>query len=220
MDLRGQFLPQLDELIAEYEVVKRLNDQSHFSDSAVAASVRFITRARAAVARMTRSSSPYARQCEEAIAMEAADSWKAVQLLGVLGSLKADVQGGYLETASGLIRGELFADFIEMAEHLLQAGYKDPAAVVAGSALEAHLRGLCERGNIAVEVDGRYRKAEALNADLAKAEVYTKLDQKSVTSWLGLRNDAAHGNYANYTAEQVTIMIAAIRDFITRCAPW
>jgi hypothetical protein len=29
----------------------------------------------------------------------------------------------------GLITAEVFADFIEMAEHLLETGYKDPAAV-------------------------------------------------------------------------------------------
>ena len=216
--MREEFLPQLDELLAEYNTVKRLNDGDRLSDAAVAASVQFITRVRAAVARMTRPNSPYARQCEETIGENAADGWKATQLLGVLGSLKADVQGGYLESASGLIRGELFADFLEMAEHLLEEGYKDPSAVIAGSALEAHLRALCESGGIDVEVDGRYRKADALNADLARDEVYTKLDQKSVTSWLGLRNDAAHGNYANYTREQVTIMIAGIRDFVVRNA--
>lgn len=216
--MKGQFLPHVDELLAEYDTVKRLNDADHFSDAAVAASVQFITRVRAAVARMTRPNSPYARQCEETIAMNAADGWKAVQLRGVLGSLRADVQGGYLESASGLIRGELFADFLEMAEHLLEQGYKDPSAVIAGSALEAHLRALCENSDIEVEADGRYRKADALNADLARDQVYTKLDQKSVTSWLGLRNDAAHGNYANYTSEQVAIMIAGVREFVARNA--
>jgi hypothetical protein len=43
-----------------------------------------------------------------------------------------------------------------------------------------------------------------------------KNDQKQVTAWAGLRNDAAHGNYGNYTDEQVKLMVAGIRDFISR----
>jgi hypothetical protein len=107
-----------------------------------------------------------------------------------------------------------------MAEHLLQEGYKDPAAVMIGSVLEEHLRQLCGRNNILVEVDkgGRVsaKKADLLNADLANATVYNKLDQKSVTSWLDLRNKAAHGKYSEYTKEQVDIMYKSVLDFIAR----
>ena len=55
-----------------------------------------------------------------------------------------------------------------------------------------------------------------MNADLCKAGAYTKLDQKNVTAWLDLRNKAAHGSYDSYTKDQVVLMIAGIRDFITR----
>ena len=34
-----------------------------------------------------------------------------------------------------------------------------------------------------------------MNNDLACGNSYTKLDQKSVTAWLDLRNRAAHGRY-------------------------
>lgn len=55
-----------------------------------------------------------------------------------------------------------------------------------------------------------------MNADLVKAGAYAKLEQKSVTAWLGLRNDAAHGEYTAYDAKQVTLFISGIRDFIPR----
>jgi hypothetical protein len=84
-----------------------------------------------------------------------------------------------------------------MADHLLQEGYKDPAAVMIGSALEEQLRQLCGKNNIPVELDKgggiSTKKADLLNADLANAVIYNKLDQKSITSWLNLRNKAAHG---------------------------
>ena len=60
------------------------------------------------------------------------------------------------------------------------------------------------------------RKAESLNADLAKAGVYAKLDQKAVTFWLDLRNKAAHAKYTEYAHEQVELMYAGVRDFVMR----
>ena len=125
-------------------------------------------------------------------------------------------ESGYLTTVSELIHGELFADFIEMAEHLLSEGYKDPAAVVAGSVLEEHLRCLSAKNGVEVNTGGKARKTDQLNADLAGRAVYSKLDQKSVTSWLDLRNRAAHGKYSEYSKEQVALHIQGIRDFIAR----
>lgn len=62
----------------------------------------------------------------------------------------------------------------------------------------------------------RAKVNKVVNADLAGARVYSSLDQKNVTAWLGLRNDAAHGHYNEYTGEQVALMLQGVRDFITR----
>lgn len=60
------------------------------------------------------------------------------------------------------------------------------------------------------------KKADTLNADLVKAGAYNILDQKSVTSWLDLRNKAAHGNYSDHTQEQVNLMLQGTLEFIGR----
>ena len=52
-----------------------------------------------------------------------------------------------------------------------------------------------------------------------KAEVYLKLDQRAVTTWLDLRNKAAHGKYAEYSLEQVRLMQQGITEFMARVAP-
>jgi hypothetical protein len=57
---------------------------------------------------------------------------------------------------------------------------------------------------------------DRLNSELAKVPDYGKNDQKQVTAWAGIRNDAAHGNHGNYTDDQVRNMLPAIRDFIAR----
>ncbi|MGA2715977.1 MAG: hypothetical protein ABSG41_22980, partial [Bryobacteraceae bacterium] len=59
-------------------------------------------------------------------------------------------------------------------------------------------------------------KADLLNSELTAASVYSKLDQKSVTAWLDLRNKAAHGQYSEYAKEQVLLMIQSVRNFISR----
>jgi hypothetical protein len=93
---------------------------------------------------------------------------------------------------------------------------KNAAAVIAGSTLEVHIKQLCAKHSVSTQSNGKPKKADTLNADLVKASAYSKLDQKNVTAWLGLRNDAAHGNYKEYDKQQVKLLINSIRDFITR----
>ncbi len=143
--------------------------------------------------------------------------------LGILTAIRDQIKGGWIETTKGLVTAEVFADFLEMAEHLLDQKYKDPSAVVVGSVLEEHLRQLCAASSLPVEdlSSGKAvpRKADTLNSDLAKAGKYSKLDQKQVTAWLDLRNKAAHGKYSEYTDEQVVLMLAGVRDFVSRVRP-
>jgi hypothetical protein len=104
-----------------------------------------------------------------------------------------------------------------MANHLLENGFKDPAAVISGSVLEEHLRKLAGKSAIDVlKADASPKKADALNSELAAKLAYTKLDQKNVTAWLDLRNKAAHGLYPEYTKDQVSIMLQGVRNFVSR----
>lgn len=137
-------------------------------------------------------------------------------LVGILRALRADYAAGYFQSVEELIHAELFADFLEMASHLLEQGYEDPAAVLTGSVLEEHLRKLCAKTGISAANCGKPKKADTLNAELTAAGVCTKLDQKSVTAWLDLRNKAAHGQYAQYTKEQVQIMLDGVSNFMAR----
>lgn len=139
---------------------------------------------------------------------------------GILKAVKQEIDGGWLFTVKGLISAEIFSNFLEMAEYLLKEGYKDPAAVMTGSVLEEHIRQLCLRNSIPIETikDGKAipKKADFMNSELATANIYNKLDQKSITSWLDLRNKAAHGQYTEYTKEQVELMYQGVTNFISR----
>jgi hypothetical protein len=136
--------------------------------------------------------------------------------IGVLRALRRDYAEGFLTSVKGLVRAEVFADFLMMAEHLLETGYKDPSAVLVGGVLEEHLRALCVARSISIEISGKPKKADAMNNDLSQADVYNKLDQKNVTAWLDLRNKAAHGQYDQYTREQVATMLSGVTEFTAR----
>jgi len=135
--------------------------------------------------------------------------------VGALRALRSDYAAGYLDTIHGLVRAEVFADFLEMAAYLLEQGYKDPAAVLAGGVLEEHLRAMCNARSIPVEVSGRAKKADAMNNELYGAEAYNALIHKQVTAWLGLRNNAAHGKYGEYTGPHVDLMLQGVRGFVS-----
>ncbi len=144
-----------------------------------------------------------------------------IEYAEILKRLKIFVDEGWSVGIRNLISAEIFVDFLEMAEYFQNEGYKDPAAVIAGSVLEKHLRDLCIANEIPItKTDSAGStvslKAGQINTDLAKHSVYNILEQQSVTAWLALRNNAAHGKYEAYDKSQVKNMLGGIRDFIIR----
>jgi len=138
----------------------------------------------------------------------------------ILKAIRHEVDNGYLISVKGLVSGEIFSDFLEMAQYLLKESYKDAAAVMIGSVLEEHLRQLCTKNSISTEIEKEgimiSKKADRLNSDLYSSTVITKLDNKNVTGWLDLRNNAAHGKYDQYNIDQVRIMESGVSEFISR----
>ena len=143
--------------------------------------------------------------------------------LAILSAIRGEFAGGWLVSVKALVAAEIFSDFLEMAAHLLSSGYKDASAVIRGSVLEEHIRRLAAAAGISAEreVDGesKPKKADLLNSELARADVYSKLDQKAITAWLDLRNKAAHGKYDEYVLAQVELMQQGITEFMVRVAP-
>jgi hypothetical protein len=214
--LAARFISELDAILLSGRALRLdvWTDSNASDEHQVQA---FITRCRAAIERATGPESSYRVSAAEVKGPNVHEV--AELILGITQALRDDLAAGYLSAASELIHASTFADFLEMADHLAGEGYKDAAAVIAGSSLEAHLRNLCVKNSIATDFppgSGKPKKADTMNGELGTANAYTKLDQKSVTSWLDLRNKAAHGEYAKYTQAQVELLISGIRDFINR----
>jgi hypothetical protein len=140
---------------------------------------------------------------------------------GILLSVHEEIENGWINSLKVLVTAEIFSDFIEMAEHLLEQNYKDASAVIIGSTLEEHLRHLCNVNAINIlekKPNGKEIRltADQLNIELAKKEVYNKIVQKEITSFLGIRNSAAHGQYSDYNQQQVTQMLNGVTSFISK----
>lgn len=136
------------------------------------------------------------------------------ELAGLFKAIQHEVKSGLLTDIRYLIRAEVFADFLEMTEHLLAEDYKDAAAVILGAVLEDSLRKLAVRNNVPiVKADGKELTIDPLNIELCKANVYDGLVKKQVTTWAHLRNDAAHGQFAKYDKTQVQQMLWFVQKF-------
>ena len=206
------FEKQLRDIVDEYRSNKSSEnryDEFHLRD--------LQTRCVAAVERVVGRHSSYFEKIREIEKIYANLYDQVPEQVAVVNALLSDIEKGNLRSLEEIIRADLFADYLEMATHLAENGYKDPAAVLAGSTLEAHLRNLCGKHGVAtMSGTGKLKKADTLNADLKKAGVYNQLDQKDVTAWLDIRNKAAHGEFDEYTLERVEMLINSLRDFIKR----
>jgi len=211
------FEKQLSEIVEEYDQAIKESQYDDGSDVITMSQAEGMqTRCLASIERLTSRGSVYYERASRILDYKSHAWYRLAGMVGIVRSLLFDLRKDYLKSLQEIVHADLFADFLEMAQHLLDRGYKDAAAVIAGSTLESHLRHLAGKVGLAVSSGGKPRKADSLNADLAKAGCYSKLDQKNVTAWLGLRNDAAHGNYAGYAESQVALLVSGIRDFLAR----
>lgn len=208
-----QILEQFEAALTDY-----FTNKAHLDyDGSEPDMVRLNTSLGDLVARFAPPNSEYKRNYDALAEFTIAHPFRLDALVGIVTALKNAYEKGFISDFRELVHGEVFSDFIEMSSHLLEEGYKDAAAVIAGGTLEQHLRQLCTKNGIpTVGKNATPLKADFLNSELAKAGVYQKGDQKSVTAWLDLRNKAAHGKYKEYEKEQVALMVQGIRDFITR----
>jgi hypothetical protein len=146
--------------------------------------------------------------------------WHAIS--GVFASAHEQLREGRIEGLVDAIRAEAEDDVLEQAAELLKENLFAGAAVLAGGALETHLRWLCEKNTLTLPAG--HGSIEKYNTAIAQARnngltIYEKPDQSMVTAWGQLRNEAAHDPAQFNSARSrvdVQPMIDGIRLFITR----
>ncbi|MFJ9787803.1 hypothetical protein ACIRSS_50090 [Amycolatopsis sp. NPDC101161] len=200
-------IKQLDTLLEEYHRVEAM--AAGFGELK---SNALVTRMHSAIQRLTIPASAYRVEATE-LRQRFMPDYQLSRLAAIVQALRDDLQAGWLESIVELVHADTHKGYLEMAEELLDKNYKDAAAVIAGSSLEVHIRALCVKHGVATNDGGKPKKADTMNADLKRESVYGGLEQKQVTSWLALRNLAAHGQYGDYVESDVRGLIDGIQAF-------
>jgi broad specificity polyphosphatase/5'/3'-nucleotidase SurE len=118
------------------------------------------------------------------------------------------------------VKDQTVSGLLDQADALIEGDYLVAAAVLAGGALETHLRHLCDRHGITWEGEGSigaYDRAIAQERDQGGQEIYSAADSKSVSAWSAMRDEAAYEpSRFERTAEEVRGMIRDIRQFVSK----
>ena len=218
----NNIVDQLNEVTTFFNELQIKAQYDDFSDISTEQASEYVSSAYAVINRASGSERTYLDRAKKIVEDYTGDYLPLAipRLEGIIKSLSSAINKGYLISYKNLVKADTFSNFLEMAEYLLEEGYKDPAAVLIGGVLEENLRLLCEINGISIETRKgdliKLKNANMMNQELGKAEVYNKLDQKNVTAWQDLRNKAAHGNYDQYTEDQVKNMLLSVREFLSR----
>jgi HEPN domain-containing protein len=131
--------------------------------------------------------------------------------LSVLKALKEEFQTGFLQGIEILVTRDMLDTIVEEAKVLLQAKYKDAAAIYCRVIIETSAKKLCDKNKLS------YRKKEKLSAiidKLKKKGVLSLPEWRQIQAWMDIGNSAAHGKFDEYSAEDVKNMLNGIDSFI------
>ncbi|HBR49815.1 MAG TPA: hypothetical protein DEA71_06995 [Nitrospira sp.] len=147
------------------------------------------------------------------------EDYVAKHIQSVLQSFKEYVEGGLYSGISPERRAQIdvVSDFLQQAQQLLDSKGIHPAspAVIIGAALEEFLRTWTE--NQALGLGNRKPGLDAYAAILKDADLITKQDHKDITSWAGLRNHAAHGEWDEVNDKsRVALMLEGVNLFMRK----
>ena len=128
---------------------------------------------------------------------------------GCLQAALSDLEGGFLKGQEIAIASEVFDTVLEQARYLNEKGFKDPAAVLMRVVLEDALKRIAREESI-----DNSQKATKINEDLWKADRYTQPQWRLIGAWLDTGNKAAHGDFSQYTQEDVKNAIQGVETFL------
>ena len=115
---------------------------------------------------------------------------------------------------------DVVSDFLEMSDSLLHKSEVHPAsaAMLIGATLEEFLRTWVEADGLVL--GARKPSLDAYSQVLREANLITKQDAKDITSWAGVRNHAAHGEWDEVSdRNRIRLMLEGVNLFMRRYSP-
>lgn len=171
------------------------------------------TRMLAALTRFSPKGSIYRVQASHYVSSTGVPSERRRRLAGVLEALRADYETGAFGEIEARVRLEVLDDLLDIAERLVEEQPRS-SVVLTGGILEEHIVKLAQAHGIELEQDGKRKRTQQLNDELAKIGVYTRTEQKQLTWAIGLRNDANHVFSKDIKAADAELLIAATRAIV------
>lgn len=221
------FFKEVDEAFP----AKRTTNQRYLADDRpvfeydIAIATQWVTQAGTALESVLPRHHAIIRQFESTLKAPGAnleDETTMDGLRGVFRAARSMLEGGRLSSLADGVRCETESELLDQAEQLSRKGHQVPAVVLAGGALETHLRALCVKNNLQWQGAGSisaYDAAIAQERNRSGSAVYGATDSKLVTAWGGTRNDAAHEpTKFSQSGDAVLLMIAGVRQFIAKTA--
>lgn len=136
-------------------------------------------------------------------------------LAGYIRFLKSGLSDGI--SVERLAQIDVVSDFLDQANKLLETKGVHPAApcVLIGASLEEFLRNWVEEKDLSL---GQSKPSlDSYTKVLKEAELITKQDFKDITSWAGLRNHAAHGEWDEVAEKKrVALMLEGVNLFMRK----
>lgn len=145
--------------------------------------------------------------------------WAANVAISTLNSFIQYIEVGLKDAVSPIRRAQLdvVSDFLEQARALLESKHVHPAAptVIIGATLEEFLRNWIEAEGLSL--GHRKPSIDAFCQVLRDAELISKQDVKDITSWAGMRNHAAHGEWDDVSnRDRIALMLEGVNLFMRR----
>lgn len=208
-DLKTKIITRAEEIIALGEKIK--DQPNHSVDTSDYS--EWITSTKNLIRQVCGENSPYYADFVSTLDGPGHPKYYVDYGNGILNALLKDLEYGFLGQIENLVSAEVFTDFLDMAEHLLAAGYKDPAAFLVGATLEEGLRRISKINSISMLNSD---DISSLSTKLVQAKILNEIKRKQVMAWKAIRDNADHGKFEQYTAEQVSTMLVGVRDFLAR----
>jgi hypothetical protein len=131
-------------------------------------------------------------------------------LFDIFASAKEDFEGGYVFNVELRVSGEVFGDFVALAQKALDEGHKDVAAVLACAALEDALKRYAIANKLEVEDKAMTDTINALkSAGLVTGAQKTLLDRMPT-----IRNFALHAKWDKISEPDVGSVIGFVEQFL------
>ncbi len=132
---------------------------------------------------------------------------------GILAGIAANIDNGFLTNLAVRVAIDISTDFLATASALVEAGDKDPAAVLCCCVLEDSVKRLAKKSGNESAKDQEF--SVVVNSLLAQ-RVIEKSTHAALQSFRPLRNAAFHAQWHEVSLEAVKLLLVFLPTFLER----